>query len=364
MAKETKSKQIQKATHGYQAGGDITVNDTDAFVELLKSTEEKLRAEYNLAIARQSIQLEKFTQLIIPRLTREEYRKAFEQPDYLLNVTEAQKSAIRTDSEDDLLLLADILEQRAQIVQPTPRHKMATRKALDVVGQLSQDDLDTLTLLWYGLYMTPQVNIFEQSIAVLNQHIAPFINGGIPKNDSWTADLDILDCINASSGGINHLKSFAQLFAEHKYPGYFVIGMDAEEAEEARKLLKSVKPGLENLVIKHSLNADNLLLFGASEEQFREIINNNVKLTEIRTKKIDEVVTLNKYSSKINDHINEAKKALSKHEELEKLNDWWNESKLPGMTMTPVGIVLAYSNFHKSLPAVGCPSLPSLLSGS
>lgn len=362
MAKEKKSKQIQKATNGYQAGGNITINDTDAFVELLKSTEEKLRAEYNLAITKQSAQLEKFTQLIIPRLTSEEYRKAFEQPDYLLNVTEAQKSAIRTDSEDDLLLLADILEQRAQIVQPTPRHKMATRKALDVVGQLSQDDLNTLTLLWYGLYMTPSANIFERSITVLNQHIAPFVASGIPKSDGWMADLDILDCINVSSGGINHLKSFAQLFAEHKYPGYFALGMETEEANKARKLLKSIKPGLENLVISHPLAKDKFLLFGIGEEQFRQIVGNNIKLTESRTKKVNEVVSLNKYPLRINDHINEAKNAMSKQQELKKLNEWWGESKLPGMTMTPVGIVLAYSNFHKVLPTVGCPSLPSLLS--
>lgn len=360
MAKETKSKQVQKATNGYQALGDIVINDTATFVELLNSTAEKLRAEYNLAIAKQSFQLEKFTALIIPRLTREEYRKAFEQPDYLLNVTEAQKSAIRTDSEDDLLLLADILEQRAQIVQPTPRHKMATRKALDVVGQLSQDDLDTLTLLWYGMYMTPSANIFAQSIASLNQHVAPFVASGIPKNDSWVADLDILDCINVSSSGLNHLKSFAQLFTENKYPGYFASGMEIEEANNARKLLKSVKLGFENLVINHPVTPDRFLLFGTGEEQFRQIIRNNVKLTEARTKKIDTVVALNKYSSKINDHINEAKKAMSKYKELEKLNGWWDD-KLPVMSMTPVGIVLAYSNFHKTLPTVGCPSLPSLL---
>ena len=363
MAKETKSKQVQKATNGYQAGGNITINDIDNFVELLKSSEEKLRAEYNLALAKQSFQLEKFTTLIIPRLTREEYRKAFEQPDYLLNVTEAQKSAIRTDSEDDLLLLADILEQRAQIAQPTPRHKMATRKALDVVGQLSQDDLDTLTLLWYGSYMTPNANIFEQSIAVLNQHIAPFIAGGIPKNNSWVADLDILDCVNVSSSGLNHLKSFAQIFAENKYPGYFALGMESEEANNARKMLKSIKPGLENLIINHSVTPDRFLLFGASEKQFRQIVGDNIKLTEARTKKVDEVVILNKYSSKVNDHINEAKKAMAKHKELEKLNSWWGEGKLPVLSMTPVGIVLAYSNFHKTLPAVGCPSLPSLLGG-
>jgi hypothetical protein len=364
MAKETKSKQIQKATNGYQAGGNITINDTNIFVELLKNTEERLRAEYNLAIAKQSFQLEKFTTLIIPRLTREEYRKAFEQPDYLLNVTEAQRSAIRTDSEDDLLLLADILERRAQISQPTPRHKMATRKALNVVGQLSQEDLDTLTLLWYGLYMTPDANIFEQSISSLNQHISPFVDGGIPKNDSWMADLDILDCINVSSGGQNHLKSFAQLVAENKYPGYFALGMEDEEANNARILLKSIKPGLENLVINHPITPNRFLLLGASEEHFRKIVGNNIKLTKARTKKVDDVVSLNNYPSKINDHTNEAKKAMSKHRVLEKLNNWWDESKLPVLSITPVGIVLAYSNFHKELPAVGCPSLPSLLGGN
>jgi hypothetical protein len=58
---------------------------------LIKGSEDKLRAEYNLALSKQSYQIEKFTQPITSGLTREEYHKAFEQPDYLLNVTEAQK---------------------------------------------------------------------------------------------------------------------------------------------------------------------------------------------------------------------------------------------------------------------------------
>jgi len=363
MAKEMKSKQVQKATYGNQAGGNLTINDTDAFVELLKSTEEKLRAEYNLAIVKQSLQLERFTALLVPRLTRDEYRKAFEQPDYLLNVTEAQKSAIRTDSEDDLLLLADILEQRAQIEQPTPRHKMATRKALDVVGQLSQNDLDTLTLLWYGLYMYLEAPFLEASIAALDQHIAPFIARGIPRNNNWISDLDILDCINVSSSGLNYLKSFAQLFAENKNPGFFALGMNTEEAEKARLLLKDLKPEFEGLVIKHPITSGMSLLVGASEQQFRQIVSNNIKLTGPQSKKIEEVVVLNKYTSKINDHANEARKAMSEYPELESLNSWWGDNTLPVLSMTPIGIVLAYSNFHKTLPSIICPSLPSLLSG-
>lgn len=355
------NKQVQKATVGYQSSGNIIINDTDTFIAYVKKSEDNLRAEFNLGQLKTSHQLEKLSEIIVPILTRDENRKAFEQPDYLINVMEAQRSAIRTDSEEDLLLLADILEQRAQINNPTPRHKMATRKALDVVGQLSQGDLDTLTILWYGLQMTPEAVGLEQLLNVLNQHLAPFTKHGIPKNIGWMSDLDILDCINVSNSGLNHLKGFSELFADHKASGYFVEGMTLEESEKAKKLLKSVKLGLENLVIQHPINNERFLLYGGNEEQFRTIVANNVKSTPIRDKKIEEVIQLNKYGSRIGDYKNESAKAMAKYDSLKEIGDWWAENSLPVLSLTPVGIVMAYSNFHKALPGVKCPSLPELL---
>lgn len=56
---------------------------------------------------------------------------AFASPDFQFNILEAQRSAARSSSGDDLDLLVDILAQRAEFTE-TPRLKMATRKALDV----------------------------------------------------------------------------------------------------------------------------------------------------------------------------------------------------------------------------------------
>jgi hypothetical protein len=362
----TKNKQIQKAVVAQQAGRDINNlqgASVDEIVTLLDNFKESLRSEFNLANTRTTSQVDKLTRIIVPKLTDDELRSAFADPAFQMNIGDAYRSAISTDSDDDIQILSNILEARARIKSPTPRHKMATKKALEVVGQISNNDLDTLTLLWFGLRMIPQGMTLDACLSMLETYLQPFVESGIQENRGWIADLDILDCFQVSNTGINHLKSFAELIADNKYPGFFCTGMDEEEAKTARVKLKSIKAGLEQLVVEHPFNSNRFVLMQFNEEKIREIVSNNVKtMTPRRISLLDEVVALNKYGQKIDNFVHESSERIKNYPSLKLISEWWRED-FPAMDITSVGIVLAYSNFKHAGATANIPPLVDLLSG-
>lgn len=359
----TMDKQVQKGQGNLQVLGDLNVHPIDPEIirTMLESTKNELRAEFSLGNQRALNQLNKLTTLILPKLTQDELKNAFTDPDFQMDVIDAHRSAIRTSSDEDLAILSDMLEQRAAISEPTPRHKMATRKAIEVVGQLSQGDLDSLTILWYGIYMSPQGGILSQNLTAMNIHLEPFVKSGLQDGNNWLADLDILDCLQLSSG-LTKMKSFAQLFSENKYSQYFILGMDAETAATMRVKLESLRVGLGSLIIEHPIDKARFVLAGTDEAQFRGIMIANIKpMTRHRQAVIDEVVAANNYSGHIPDHISKSRDLFAGTPSTKAVSDWWGENKFNSLNITAVGIVLAYSNFHRKLPNVECPTLPELL---
>jgi len=364
MAQKKQNQNSSENSTAIQAGRDIHYGLSASEVqEMLRQHEEKLNTKYALADTKATSQLGKLYDLLTPLLLSDpSFVEAYSQPDFIANTREAQESAIRSDDVNDLELLSSMLIQRAKVSDPTPRHKMATRRAIKVVGQLSQKDLDTLTVLWLGLNMTPAANRLDAILTHTEGYFAPFVESGLQASKTWISDLQITDCITVGSAGIGHLKGFSELFGQNKYPGFFCIGMSVEECATAKNMLKKVKPGFENLIETHHFEDNRFKLFGTNEHNFREIISKNKpKLTKLQHEKIEEVVKLNNYSTMMKDYNKQVEDVLSKYPSLNATSAWWRSGVLPVIDITPVGMVLAHSNFKRLLPKVNAPSLADLI---
>lgn len=359
-------RQIQRGSAGQQlqAGRDIhlvTGLTVEVAREIIDAKAEVLRREFSdHAQELVAYRLEQFERLLLYKFSNANLLSAFADPDFQFNVLEAQRSAARSGSEDDLGLLVDLLAQRAGAT-PTPRMKLATRRALDMVGQVSHESLVGLTVLWYGVSLSPMSDSLDQALHAMEQHLSPLVDAGLPTDQRWMTDLAILDCIQLSVGGLGQLKAFQQLLVEHKFPGFTARGFDAQTADGFKAALEKVHVGLGDLITPHRLSPDRFCLAGKSEERFREIVSEVSSATSPGADFltiVNEAIAQNQYDQRAPECEEGLQRLLSNHAALPAVNEWWKT--FPAAEITPVGVALAYANLKRLLPEVQFVSIDSL----
>lgn len=362
--------QVQRGgEHQIQAGRDIVQfihegPSLEVVKEIIESREALLRKEFT----------EEARDLLDDRIGRLETKllsrfseapqtlSTFSDPDFQFNILEAQRSAARSDSEDDLDLLVDLLRQRAEH-PATPRLKMATRKALDIVGQLDEPTLRSLTLTWYLLGLSPIRNDLQSFLPALDAQLAPLTDAGLQNDKKWLTDLDLMGCIQLGLGGFATLKNFPSLVAEAKCPGFTCSGLSHDDADLLRKNLSKFDTRLIGLIVPNEASPDRDRLVGKDEMEFRRIVWLNAP-AHLRTSAafnalLDEAVEKNNYTSRVIDDA-EMRTRFGAFERLAKLDDWWADD-FPIISVTPVGLVLAYAFLKKTSPELRIPTLGSLL---
>jgi hypothetical protein len=359
-------KQTQRGDGGpqLQAGRDINVSfelSVEAAREVYAAQAEHLRAELTVhAEATVNSRLADFEQRLMRAFgVHPELLQTFADPDFQFNVLEAQRSAARSGKVEDLDLLVDLLSQRAS-TPPTPRLSMATRRALDVAGQLPSDSLAGLTAIWYSLSLTPLNTDLASSLASAETFVTAIVAAGLPEGHGWLQDLDILDCIQL--GGLGSLKSLPTLLGD-RLEGFTCRGFTFEEAAQVRSSLTAVDPRLAELVVRHPLSDDRFCLLGMSEEQVRELaasMSPHLDQEPDGHRVLEEAIVLNGYKERSPDFAGKLRERFSQHPNLQLLDEWWGEN-FRSLYMTPVGIVVAYANLRRLLPALGVPPLETVL---
>jgi hypothetical protein len=363
----TKSKHVQKTgdnSLAVSAGRDINYGVNEEIVkQLLDTKAAEILAQTATAQAVAMDRVNTLTQLILPFLSQASTSKILEDPDYMFNITDAQQAAARSSTEEDLRLLSDLLERRSQYPSPSQRHKMATRRAIQVVGQVSPEDLDTLTILWYGTKMHPNANEPLAHRTATAKRFAPFLSNGLQSNNEWLIELGILDCLHVNNGGLQHLKSFPEIYADITAPGFFCLGMEKDEAEIAKGKLDLIEKGLSKLIIEHPMSSDRYCLRVSNRTQIDKMLGQIEKLASRKElAAFNEVIEQNRFDQKLPNYIEISKKFLAEDPALKSLCEWWADAKLPSLDVTSIGTVLAYSHFHKTLPEMTGPSLIDILS--
>jgi hypothetical protein len=343
-----------------QAGRDIVVHngmDYDAVKDIVEASAERLRRELTShAESIVNIRLATLEEKALPRLSFPELIDAFEDPDFQFNILEAQRSASRTDRPEDIDLLVDILEQRAA-TPASPRLKLATRKALDVVGQLSDGPLSGLTVLWYGTKLFPEASTLDVFLTHMNDHLAvlsqslPVMGGG------WIIDLASLDCIQLGVG-FGQLKNFVQLLGQNKAPGFICEGMSSDVANQHRAALTNASGSFSGIIAAHPLDPNRCSLLSPSEGHLRgrlaQLEAGGVVVTTEMKSALDAAIIDNRYGQELPNWESLLRTEVRKFEALHAIDTWWSD--FPALQVTPVGVAVGYANLRRLLPGQMNPS--------
>jgi hypothetical protein len=349
---------------GVQAAGDIIVVgiDADTVRDIIASRCDVIRQELTqharLLIDERFAQFEK---RVMQGLVSSEYLPAFADPDFQFNIREALISAVRSGQPKDMDLLVAILAQRAATPE-SAQLKLVTRRALDIVGQLPDDSLAGLTVLWYMFSLVPQaIASLSEFLAHMNQHLEPLVDN-LPSGRRWLDDLSLLDCIRIGVSGWGALKSFLTLLGD-KCPGFTCAGIPSDYADELKISIGELAPPLVSLIVEHPLDRARSSLLGSDEGQMRVLAHSAMTSfphDELRLENVlDELVEANQYPVRLPYYLDLLKDAMVGHDALIAVNEWWKTS--PPIDMTPVGIAMAYANLRRLLPDAMQPSIEAYL---
>jgi hypothetical protein len=363
-----RGEQHQKAGDGsaqFQAKGNIEIHqhglDPVAAMEIFDARAEVLKRE--LTAHAESVVDERLGELSTRLEVRvrevPEILPAFADPDFQFNLLEAQRSASRSGEEDGYDLLVDLLTQRA-LTPSTPRLKLATRRAIDIVAELGNDSLAGLTTLFYGLKVIPIADTLDSMLQAIDDHVAPFVPV-LPGDHSWLADLDVLDCISVSAPGLGGLKPMRQLLAD-RLTGFTCTGMTEEEAVTVRDRFAGFINNPETVAVGHPLAPERFCLLGPNEAQFRQKIGDAMgqRMTDPAVvDAVDQAVLLNQYEQQWPEARDALAERVADFPSLSALYEWW--TGFPSMTLTAVGTAVAHANLRRALPDVTGPSLEAFL---
>jgi len=362
-------RQVQRGSQGaqLQAGRDIIQVqgvDLDTAKEVIEAKAIILRGELtDLAAAAVDERMRGLEDRLLHRMQDTPMLAAFASPDFQFNILEAQRSAARSSSGDDLDLLVDILAQRAEFTE-TPRLKMATRKALDVVGQVSTQTLMGLTALWYGIRLTTDLADLGQYLDDMETRLAPLVEFGLPAPEggqAWLSDLAELGCVRLGFSGIGGLKTFTQIIATSKFPALTATGLDETQASALKQRLEAYGLDAGGLVVPHPIVPGMFSLVGQSETAFREIADRVPRSESVNAdydSVIVDAVVQNHCEQTVGNWEGLLRDLLATRPGLMAIDKWWHD--FPAVELTSVGVALAYANFRRAVPNITFSSLDGL----
>ena len=357
----------QKQTGGdgenIQAGRDVVVNVTgvtpEVAVAIYESRMVMLRQEFSSQA--QSLvgeRMDRLQQALFEMFKTPELLAAFANPDFQFNILEAQRSAARSGSAEDIGLIVDILVQRAA-AEETPRLRVATRKALEVAGLLSTSALAGLTALWYAVSLSPVESNLNSFLSSMNGNLAPLIHE-LPKDNKWLGDLALLDCITLGTQGFGTLKTVTQLIGENKAPAFTCAGITGGR-DDARKSLQDVDIRLGFLLVPHPLDSSLTVLVGRDETNIREIATLvcGGSLSDDADAALTPVIAEMRLQQRLPDYETKLNAEIDKFPNVAAVRDW--ALNFPALSVTSVGVAVGYANLRRVLPGVNLPDLDAVL---
>lgn len=216
--------------------------------EMFELERKELSKEANV-IAEERIA--KFENELIPRMEKTENAlNAFSDPDFQMELREAQKTAIRTGRDNDYALLSELLIRR--INRGENKHiRIGLDKAIEIVDDLSDESLQGLTIVFAVGRYVPNAGMISVGLNVLDKLYGKLIVEELPSGINW---IDNLELLNAIRIGITNFKTFDQIYSE-SLSGYTDVGIkkESESYSIAVDLMKEFDlPS--DVLVDHELN--------------------------------------------------------------------------------------------------------------
>jgi hypothetical protein len=358
----TPDRQVQRGGDGnqFQAGRDIvhiTGLDVETAREIFESRAVMLRAELTAhAEAVVNARVTGLERALFAKFGTPELLQAFANPDFQFNVLEAQRSAARSGDAADIDLIVDLLVQRAEASE-SPRLRVATRRALETVGQLSTEALAGLTVLWYGISLTPEEHTLPELLRSMNTHLEPLV-ADLPTDAKWLGDLSLVDCVQVGFSGIGALKNLIQFIGERKAPAFTCRGFPSS-LEDISSSLRAIHPQFESLIVAHPLDEARRVLLGRDEQDARKLASGVAVTMSVDISKVEaaiaEAVTATGYDERLPQWEELLRARFKDFQALEVIDSWWKD--LPPLSITAVGVAIAFANLKRLLPRVSLPTL-------
>lgn len=274
---------------------------------------------------------------LFPRLEKiEGALEKFKDPRFEFLLRDAQITAAKTDRQDDLRLLSELL---ACHVQKGSNRKIdaGISHAIRIIDEIDNDALCALTAVCAFIYYNPVACSVKEGLDALNKLFGKLLYLDLPIGIEWMDHLDMLSALRISSTRLKKSKDFLSF----RYDGYSCVGImkDSDELKNAYKVL-------DDNSISHDVIVDNECLNGYV--RLKLVSSNNVDPTCK-----DAVSKVLKLYSKDGALLGKAKDNFialwDSYHYLKIIRDWWDQ--IPQVfNVSIIGRVLAQTNAKRVFP--------------
>lgn len=296
-----------------------------------------------IATATVNDRIEKFGYELFPRLEKVEGALAkFKDPKFEFLLRDAQVSAAKTDRQEDLGMLSELLACHV-LKGENKKIDAGISHAIKIVDEIDNDALCALTIVCAFQFYSPVSGIIKDGLKTLNELFGKLLYLPLPKGMDWLDHLDILGALRISSLKLRNPKKFLC----SKYGEYACTGLKkgSNEYNQACILLNDNKISQSVLVDNDCLNDYvrlNIVNVNDIKPQYQECIKN---IREMYTKD----------NTLINEVQNNFINLWDSYDNLKVIRNWLDT--IPkGFEISYVGRVLAQTNAKRIAP-----TLPDLI---
>lgn len=290
---------------------------------------------------------------------------SFSDPVFQVLLTNAQRTAVATERENDYGMLAELL-----VCHIEKGNKRKTRagisKAVEIIDKIDDDALCALTVLHAIQQFNPIASTSKQGIKTLSLLFDKIIYMPLPTDNGWIDHLEVLDTIRINSMG--HFLSLEEYYSK-ELEGYTLAGIkrDSDEYKQATDLLLSINL-TPSLLVNNDYLQDYVKLPIINKAQIPslkivrnitvggQVFNVEKEITDDEIDALKSIFDLYDKDTNINKQsLDEFMAEYNKYDSLNKISKWWVELKKLSFSfsLTHVGIVLAHTNARrcdKNLP--------------
>lgn len=308
--------------------------------------------------------INEFEERLISRIIElENGLNAFADPNFQLNLVEAQKSAAGTERPADYDLLSELLVHR--IVKGEDRHaRSGIKKAVEIVGEVSDEALLGLTISYVAGRIAPQSGNIHIGLDNLDSTFGSLMYNSLPTGYDWIEQLDLLSAVKYSL--LQDFKNIIDNYANGALKGYVDVGIrrDSDEHRHALHILNANNLPAIGFLVDHSLNPQYVRVGIPSVElaknlPYRIFSDEGVKVfdkvEDYLLNVVHAIYNLYEDNEEVRmQNIEAFRVEWNKRAYLKILSEWWQTIPL-FFSHTAVGRVLAHAN------ALRCkPDLPSV----
>jgi len=351
------NEQSQKAgadSQQYQAGRDITIGVTAQEVVNITRAEVERSVDHLTAAAKEVAEARNRAlgdRIIEAFQGRPELFQAFADPDFQFSLRDAARAAASTDDEHTEQLLVDLLTNRAEEGGST-RVRLATSQAIRAADKLSKDALTGLTAIWVLSYLSTWGDTFAARMAQRSTTAAKLIALGLPSDQAWVSDLDILNLARVQS--MMARQQYADLLAQ-RFSEFLVTGLDKTNDRTLLDDAQRVVPEIGLLLAEHPLKPGFIMLTPSDEVAVFASLPASAADIEI----VKLLVGKNGYGMQDNTARANLAAAVAETASLATIQDWWQQT--PAFDLTVAGDVVGFVNARRHVAIGNAASIADLL---